>query len=199
VLKGERQVEPTIKTIAPDHKYRYQWVAGKMDKEDVVLDACCGVGYGSYIMAKAGCRSICGFDISQEAIEYARSYYLASNIDYLVSDCSMIRFPCNWFTKIVCFEAIEHIDKSEYLLSKFNQWLKEDGILYISSPNETINPYSKEKYPFHTSHWTPKEFEQMLNEAGFNVKQWYSQRDKVSKRMDNHPFGRTMIAECIKL
>jgi hypothetical protein len=105
----------------------------------------------------------------------------------------------SYFSKIVCFEAIEHVLFPSILLKLLLDCLKSDGTLYISSPNETLNPFSKENYPFHTRHWTPKEFESMINEAGFKVVEWYSQKDKSAHGMNNHPFGRTMIAVCHKI
>ena len=199
MIKGERQVQPTLVTISPDHKYRYQWVASKLTKDDIVLDACCGVGYGSYIMAKANPIVVYAFDESMEAIDYANKYYSDVRINYKRKNYVYYSSQYEFFTRIVCFEAIEHVGNPTLLLAKLHQWLDDKGILYISSPNESINPYSREKFPFHTRHWTASEFEKMLNEAGFKVNQWYSQKNKVSTRMDNHPFGRTMIAVCNKL
>lgn len=198
MLKGERQVQPTITTIATDHKSRYQWIASKLDKDDVVLDACCGVGYGSYILSEPA-NKVYAFDIDQDAIDWAIKYYDSSKIHYYCRNFTEFWVGNSVFSKIVCFEAIEHVENPKLLLECFHDYLKPDGVLYISSPNQTIIPFSKDNFPFHNRHWTPKEFENMLGNCGFKVNAWYSQRDKRSTRFENHPFGRTMIAECGKI
>jgi len=199
LLKGERQVAPRIEDISPDHKYRYKWVGAKLALDDIVLDALCGVGYGSYIMAEYSPRHIYGFDNCQEAIDYGNIFFRRPNLRLICEDYIDIPLTDSYFSKVVCFEAIEHVEQPGILLSTLRRTLKPDGILYISSPNESITPYSKEDFPFHLRHWTASEFKELLKINGFKVISWYSQRDKVSKHMDNHPFGRTMIAEAVKV
>ena len=54
LLSNERQVAPTLDGIRRDHVARYEWAARQLAPESVVLDAACGVGYGSRVMADAG-------------------------------------------------------------------------------------------------------------------------------------------------
>ena len=198
MMAGEREVHQSLRGISIDHQCRYRWVASKIERSDTILDAICGVGYGSYIMAIRHPKEIQAFDVCQDAIDYANKYYSRQNIVYHTSDCHEISFQDNYFSKIVCFEAIEHIERPEEFLSNLRKWLSPQGTLYISSPNETVNPFSKERYPFHLRHWSASEFEEMLNEAGFKVCDWFSQRNKSSMTIDNHPWGATMIAVCNK-
>jgi hypothetical protein len=53
---GERQVAPTLEGIRRDHVARYEWAARRLKGR--VLDACCGIGYGTQILAKAGCTPL---------------------------------------------------------------------------------------------------------------------------------------------
>ena len=50
-----------------------------------VLDAGCGVGYGSAFLGEAA-RSVVGVDVSGEAIDYARARYGGRNVEFDVGD-----------------------------------------------------------------------------------------------------------------
>ena len=70
---GERQVSNTLSGIAHDHKDRYAFAAKYLSDHFgsiKVIDAACGIGYGSFIMATYG-HKIMAFDISEEAIAFA--------------------------------------------------------------------------------------------------------------------------------
>src|SRR5512147_324988 len=53
------------------HINRYKWAAAHCRRNDDVLNAGCGSGYGDYILLNA-CNSVVGVDISEEAIDYAK-------------------------------------------------------------------------------------------------------------------------------
>ena len=53
--QGERQVAPTLDGFREDHLARYHFAAQRLAGKKVV-DAGCGVGYGSFILAEAGCN-----------------------------------------------------------------------------------------------------------------------------------------------
>jgi 2-polyprenyl-3-methyl-5-hydroxy-6-metoxy-1,4-benzoquinol methylase len=200
--RGEREVANTIYGVSMDHQCRYRWVASKVEESDVILDAICGIGYGSYIMGQVGMkkpRAVHSFDICKEAIEYGNEFYRADNVHLEVADYFHLEYPEEMFSKIVHFEALEHIELPDYMLRKFHQWMKPDGILYISCPNEVTNPFSKERYPFHMRHFTPNEMEAMLREAGFRVMEWFSQGNERSTTIDAGTDGVTMIAVAKKV
>lgn len=198
IMNGEREAHKTLAGISIDHQCRYRWVASKLDSSDTVLDAICGVGYGSYILSLANPYSVSSFDICQEAIDYANKYYARPNITYSSSDYLDMEYAEASFSKIIHFEAIEHIAQPEVMLEKFHRWLKDDGTLYISCPNELTNPFSKERYPFHMRHYTPQALYDLLDGAGFKLESWYSQTDERATKLDNGTAGVTMIGVCGK-
>ena len=55
-----------------------------------VLDAGCGVGYGSAFLSEAA-RSVVGVDVSADAIEYARARYGGRNVEFAVGDLQRAR------------------------------------------------------------------------------------------------------------
>ena len=70
---GERFTPECVREIWYEHMHRYAFAAafgvGKR-----VLDAACGEGYGSALMARAGAR-VLGVDISDETVAHARQRY----------------------------------------------------------------------------------------------------------------------------
>ena len=194
----ERQNAARLEDISRDHRARYMFASKLINPGDNVLDACCGVGYGSKILSNINGVRVTSFDSSETALMKARTYYQADNINYLLIDYKLFNTgPV--FNKVVCLEAIEHVDEPEDLLRILHKSIISGGSLIISSPNQTIIPYSKQRFPFHTRHWTSGEFDKLLSDSGFLVKEWYSQRDKSAINLEPHPFGRTMLALARKI
>lgn len=182
---GERQVSPDIEDIRADHINRYLWAIDKLPRW-TVIDAACGVGYGSWLMAKAGFH-VGAMDIDHEAIECALTHYAHPNIEYsLVDLCE----PDSFDYPVVAFEIIEHIENPLPFLSACS------GLLLASVPNETVFPYRNYKY--HYRHYTKDEFEALLNEAGYEVDSWYGQEGMESEVEENVE-GRTLIAMARKI
>ena len=76
-VTGERFVPGKMfKHSEIEHMHRYTAVAPLL-KGKVVLDAACGTGYGSNMLAREAER-VCGIDISQEAIAYANENFGAT-------------------------------------------------------------------------------------------------------------------------
>ena len=65
-----------------EHEQRYQFFADRYADLDV-LDAACGIGYGSAIIARAGAKSVTGIDIAPEAVSYAQEHYARSNTEFV--------------------------------------------------------------------------------------------------------------------
>jgi 2-polyprenyl-3-methyl-5-hydroxy-6-metoxy-1,4-benzoquinol methylase len=203
LLSGERQVAHSftgIKGIRGDHTTRYYWANSFLKKGDSVLDACCGVGYGSFIMSVTSLpESIVAFDGDAETIEYAKKWYHSPRIEYYCIDCDEVALGIKVFDKIVFFEAIEHLDNPTNILCEFHSALKDDGLLLISTPNGAKLPFDKKRFPEHLLHYTSDQLESLLNSCGFKVDQWLSQPHKVSLSMDNNLEGIFMLCVASKL
>jgi len=164
-----------------------------------VLDAMCGIGYGSYIMGLSGRLSIQSFDFDQETIDYARKWYQLPNITYRCNSYQDASYEDASFDRIVCFEGIEHIGAPKQLLQMFHKMLKDDGLLLLSTPNGVILPFDKVRFPEHLFHYMPKTLELDLNSCGFKVDSWHSQANKHSMSLDNHPNGAFMLCVASKI
>ena len=156
-VTGERFVPGKMfKHSEIEHMHRYTAVAPLL-KGKVVLDAACGTGYGSNMLAREAER-VCGIDISQEAIAYANENFGATeNVEYQIGDITHIPYPESTFDVVVSFETIEHVnEKLQYLfLKEIKRVLKEDGILIMSTPNKEIYTIQQGNQ---ATEWHVKEF-----------------------------------------
>lgn len=132
---GERFTPECVREIWYEHWHRYAFalplVRGKR-----VLDAACGEGYGSNMLAGQAAEVV-GVDISPEAVQHARARYASrSNLAYEVSDASALGFADRNFDVVVSFETLEHLVAQEALVAGFARVLADDGLLLISSPDK---------------------------------------------------------------
>ena len=119
------------------HVNRYKWASSKLRKDDVVLDAGCGSGYGDFILLN-NCKKVTGIDKSIEAIEFAKAKaekMKESRLIYCVEDLESIRFSYK-YDAIVNIEVIEHLNRMGQV--KFMDWVSanicNDGIFLVTTP-----------------------------------------------------------------
>lgn len=189
LLSGERQVAETVDGIRADHRARYEWAAGRLGKKSVV-DAACGIGYGSKILSNVGGCKVRAFDRSADALGFAKQHYNHDErIDYSVGELESVQFPKH-YDAVVCFEALEHTDKPDRVLQNFRgmaPWL------YVSVPNEVVFPYRGQEH--HHRHYSASQLETLLNRNGWEVREWWGQEgteSPVTERVN----GRTLVAVC---
>lgn len=185
---GERQVAPSLDGIRRDHLARYEWAARQLPVGRRVLDVACGVGYGAYILARAGLHVV-AFDRDEEAIAYARQHYGHPNISFRCADVMDVAgYEPDAFDAATCFEAIEHLRDPLPMLRALRAVAPT---LLASVPDETHFPYRN--YAFHFRHYTRPEFEALLKQAGYAVSAVYGQRDAQAD-VGSGP-GRTLVVE----
>lgn len=124
--------------IAIEHYQRYQF-AKQFAVGKKVLDAACGEGYGSKILAEAA-KSVIGLDISEEAVKDANIKYGNEKLSYINGSIQKLPFEEDSFDVIVSFETIEHVNEKcqQDFLREIMRVLKPDGTLIMSTPNKKI-------------------------------------------------------------
>ncbi len=133
---GERFTPECEREIWYEHVHRYafaaQWCRGAQ-----VLDAACGEGYGSSLLAKAA-ESVIGVDIDAKAVRHAGQRYASQkNLEFRTADCTQLPFENGRFDIIISFETLEHLSSQEALMSEFRRVLKPGGFLMLSSPDKS--------------------------------------------------------------
>jgi SAM-dependent methyltransferase len=141
--------------VHAEHLARYQFAA-KLAGDRRVLDAACGEGYGTAMMANAGAKLAVGIDIDEKAVEHARGQY---GLEFRQGDVAALPFEDSSFDLVVSFETIEHVREGERVISEFRRVLTDDGLLVISTPNKSEYLMSTD---FHEREYTTAEFEALL-------------------------------------
>ena len=183
---GERFV-PGIddEQLEMEHYQRY-YSALSLVEDKVVLDAACGEGYGTSILATAAAK-VSGLDVSAEAIARARGTYGdKENIEFVVGSVAQIPFPDHSVDVVVSFETIEHISEElQYeFLDEIKRVLRQDGVLIMSTPNKAIYSdlydYHNE---FHVKEFYKEEFINFLSKK-FKYTRLYNQYFEVCSVID---------------
>jgi 2-polyprenyl-3-methyl-5-hydroxy-6-metoxy-1,4-benzoquinol methylase len=143
--------------IEVEHLARYRWAA-QLVGGHTVLDAGCGVGYGTAMLARAGAGEVVGLDLSAEAIEAARTAAPA-NASFVVGDVHALPFEAGRFELVVCFEVIEHVESQDNVIAELARVLAPGGVLAISSPNRDVYPAGN---PHHLHEYVPEELRSAL-------------------------------------
>jgi GT2 family glycosyltransferase/SAM-dependent methyltransferase/glycosyltransferase involved in cell wall biosynthesis len=172
---GERFLPSVGGEIRQEHLHRYVFAAALVEGK-VVLDAACGEGYGSDLLARRAAQVI-GVDIDGRCIDHARATY-AHHRNLLLQCASVQRLPlgAQSIDVVVSFETLEHLAEQEQMLAEFRRVLRPDGLLIISTPNRAV--YSDECQqvnPFHVRELYQPEFEALLKQH-FKLHALYGQR-----------------------
>lgn len=188
----ERQVAASRGGIRRDHVARYEFAANSLLGARRVIDAACGVGYGSQLLAEKGYQ-VTGLDYSHEAIAYARQHYAHEKAVYQVHNLDNgLPFGLQEADAAVVFETIEHLQDPRPLLKDLRRVVS--GPLLASVPNEAVFPHQGIVL-HHFRHYTRDEFQALLEECGWTVKAWYGQEDADSD-LERDTEGRTLVAVC---
>jgi len=85
------------------HESIYRFFASDVGNLDI-LDAGCGTGYGSHLLAEAGAESVIGVDLDRRNIAFARKRYSAPNLSFAVADIEELDSPTirstSWWRRI---------------------------------------------------------------------------------------------------
>jgi len=158
---GERFTPECVREIWYEHFHRYIFAKQLVSGLDV-LDAACGEGYGSALLADSA-KAVTGVDVSHAAIEHAQQQYVADNLEFQAADCLDLPFGDDQFDCIVSFETLEHLDDHEGLMKEFRRVLKPQGFLLVSSPDKKIyTDRQKNQNEFHVRELYRDELERLL-------------------------------------
>lgn len=172
---GERFTPECVREIWYEHWHRYAlvqpWAQGRR-----VLDAACGEGYGSAVLAQSA-AAVLGLDIDPTAVAHARARYAAlANLRYEQADATRLQLPAGGFDLVVSFETLEHVEAQDALLDGLSHALADDGLLVISSPDKaTYSDAAGFRNEYHVRELYRDEFEQLLRRR-FPYVRLYAQR-----------------------
>lgn len=194
LYSGERQTATTLSKIRTDHINRYNWAIDKISKytKDIPLygaDIFCGNGYGSKLISDKliNLKNLLSIDGSKDAIKIASKYYKTEKILFK-QKFFPFRLKRNSLNFIISLESIEHIKDDYKLIHLFNQALKQNGLLILSTPN--AEKYSRETtyHKFHYRHYLFNNIIDMMKIQGFELLEYAGQdtyvMDKYKRNID---------------
>ena len=179
------------------HVSRYVLAADKIRPGDTVLDAACGLGYGTSVLAScsAGGRFI-GVDIDESSIAYAKANFAVhdASISYHACDVTNLSFIADHSIDVVIsFETIEHLPNYDVFLAEIKRVLKPDGRIIGSVPNLWCDETGKDPNPHHYHVFDWNKLQQAINKYFIVEDRWaqtagggYKLRNK-KREMHNIP------------
>lgn len=150
--------------IEVEHVSRYQWAA-QVARGRVVLDAGCGTGYGTRLLAEGGAKEVVGIDIAEAVLE-AVAPSMPESVRLQAGDLRRLEVPDDTFDLIACFEVIEHFEDPFTVLDELIRVLAPEGVLLISSPNRGVYQSGN---PHHLHEFTATELGAELADRLANV------------------------------
>ncbi len=148
------------------HVRRYVW-ARQFCASKRVLDAACGSGFGSAILAETA-DSVLGVDCSDEALEFAVRRWPLPNVRFEKLDLMNEMDELSLFDVIVSIETVEHIERPvDETVALFAEYLAGGGILVLSHPlNEVTGKHNRYHKRFRI---TAEKMDAALRGAGLEV------------------------------
>jgi 2-polyprenyl-3-methyl-5-hydroxy-6-metoxy-1,4-benzoquinol methylase len=142
-----------------EHIARYEFALGQISEGGLVVDAACGSGFGSQMLARRA-RHVVGLDVSESAVNYAARNHWSSQLSYLRADLTRgLPLQSASVDHIVSFETIEHVPNPERLVSEYARVLKRGGQLILSTPDRVVySELSGYSNPFHRAELSRREF-----------------------------------------
>jgi 2-polyprenyl-3-methyl-5-hydroxy-6-metoxy-1,4-benzoquinol methylase len=166
--------DPAERDILGIHLARYafaaQYVAGR-----TVLDAACGVGYGSAMLQESGAASVLGVDLSTDAIAYARERYAGPRLAFEAADATCFT-PAAPPEVIVSLETIEHVRDARGFVARLTGLLAPGGV-FIGSVPTTL---SSDVNPYHLHDFSASQFRALFRDVGLVIVEELEQEQRTS-------------------
>lgn len=109
-----------------------------VQNDKIILDAGCGSGIYSFMLAKDGWKVISA-DYSLNMIKVTKDKLKSGNNSeprLVVTDVNTLPVKSNAVNYIVCFGVLQHLYDAELAIKEFARILPEGGMLLINAPNK---------------------------------------------------------------
>ena len=123
-----------------------------------VLDAGCGEGYGSALVAETA-ASVLGVDRSAVALARAHANHAGPRVRFACADLTRLDAIRRRFDVVLNFQVLEHLHDPRPLLEQFAAHLEPGGTLVLTTPNR---PMSVSENPYHVHEYTADELRPVL-------------------------------------
>ena len=169
---GERRVATEFAAIRADHRFRYAWAYARIPDGGFGLDAFCGNGYGTWLLAQS--RTVLGIDGSSEAIRLAEVHY-RSQRTFFATQYLPFELSAAVFDFVVSLESVEHVVDGHGFFQQLVDSLKPGGQLVFSTPCEDHLPLAMTGNHFHFRHYSLAETLTLAGSGGLTLIEWAGQ------------------------
>lgn len=166
----------------------------KFKKQGKLLDIGSGPGIFLDEARKQGWR-VTGLDLSGWAQQYGKEKF---GVEIVLGDLSGAGFPEDSFDAVTLLDVIEHVKDPKETLERVHRILKDDGVLYISTPDieSFVSRILGARWwginKYHLSYFSKKTLEKLFMAVGFK-KLRYSSYPRIfslrywAKRLSPYP------------
>ena len=135
MFTGERVIAKPNNELYQKSLKRYQFCCCLLKPHHQFLDISCGTGYGSLLLARYA-KKVIGVDVDPDLILTHQKQNCNPKITFKLTkpetlDSSLI----NKFDVIVSLETIEHCLNQKLFLTHLKHYVKQNGTIIISTPN----------------------------------------------------------------
>ena len=169
-----------------NHLHRYEFALRYLGDASRVLDAACGVGYGSAFLAQHSSADVLGVDISESALAVANEQFARARVHFVQDNVETLSKVQGRYTHVVSFETIEHLQEPQLFLSRVRSILELSGTLLLSTPNASVtSSEGTVDSEFHEREFRATEFVTVVEKAGFEVADLFGQQFTDIGRLRN--------------
>ncbi len=195
-LTGERTVPgvPSENYWFQRHVAAYRFAATIVRGD--VIDAGCGEGYGTALLARRGLR-VTGVELDGPTVEHARRRY---GPRFVRGDLTALPFRRGSTDGIAALQVLEHLGEPERFLDECARVLRPLGTLVLSTPNRLTFPAGLN--PFHPHEYDAAELEELLRRRfrdvlllGVGHGRWLRRVDRRLGESVQHRLVRTPYTE----
>ncbi len=140
-------------------------------KGKTVLDSCCGIGWGAFLLDGVASRTI-AVDIDAPSLSMAKDLWPGCNTEYVKASALDLPFAPGTFDLVAAMESIEHFPEQQIdrYLGEIARVLKPGGILIGSSSFPETSKEAESicaQNPYHLHILTQPEMIGRLYDCGF--------------------------------
>jgi SAM-dependent methyltransferase len=146
--------------VMDHHVERYRWALQQVVSKDVI-ELGCGAGYGTFMLSWLA-RIIAGWDISQEAIDFANKYFKSDNLFFHVADITNPPYGYAPADVYVCFECLEHIDNPKRVMELAKETAELNGKEAVFLGSMPVNDPGQ----FHKRAYSKQDIINLVNSVG---------------------------------
>lgn len=165
--------------IHPKHKIinYHRFFVDNISPESTVLDIGCGNGACAKSVSRKA-KKVVGIDISKKNIIQAKKYFGSNNIEYIVGDATIYKFP-DKFDAIILSNVLEHIENRVEFLKNIKNLVPKILIRVPLITRDWLAVYKKNlglDYKLDKTHhieYTEESFREEMEKAGLQIESSY--------------------------